>query len=118
VRAKRDRDDGSSHAHDPGVDLDLLVAAEGLCHHERDEHDRREQLDEGLHARRQGAPPDRDRPCCLERDRRDADDRYDDPGVAQRRIPRRQAAEAAMIGTPAGVKGVSTSVMTAASAAA
>ena len=38
--------------------------------------------------------------------------------LAQRRIPSRHAAEAAMIGTPAGMNGVSTSVMTAASAAA
>ena len=85
---------------------------------ERDEHDRREQVDDGLHVPRKRATSDENRPGGFARDGCHADDRDDDPRVAHRRSPRRHAAEAATIGTPAGANGISTSVIPAASAAA
>ena len=118
VRAQRDRNRRCAHADDARVDLDLLVTTERLRSHERDEHDRREQVDDGLHVPWKRALSDENRPGRFARDGRHADDRNDDPCVAHRRSPRRHAAEAAMIGTPAGVNGIRTSVIPAASAAA
>ena len=119
MRAQRDGDDRRADADDARVDLDLLVTAERLRHDERDQHDRCEQLDDGLQ-RAAGAArrPMSTGPAALNAIVATPTSATTIQRIAHRRSPSRHAAEAAMIGTPAGANGVSTSVMTAASAAA
>src|SRR6266542_2915513 len=116
----RDRDGAGADPREPGVEHELVVAADRLGDDERGQEHRSQQRHSA--GERPGQPPAAEQhgPGRLERDRGRADDEDDDPDRAHDRFPSpsRHAVPAATIGTPAGVTGINARAIPAAARAA
>ena len=101
------------------VDHERLSRAERLHRDERAEDRRREELDDTERTRSgSGRPPSSTGPAALMAIVPAPTRTHDEPGRAHLRSPIRHTTAAAMIGTPAGANGVSTSAIAAPSTAA
>src|SRR6185503_11235531 len=106
-RLPPDRDRGDRDAEHAFVDRERLAVPERLHRDQRAEQRGCQELDHAREALGERAAPEQHGTDRLDRDRAGADERDDEPGLAHRLNPMRQAALAAMIGTPAGANGVS-----------